>query len=81
MAKYNNNPVFETKVIEEKIFSSYAKEIVKMFSDGFSTQEIAIEKNVSGRTLEKHIADIKAELGAKSIAHLVATFIRNKVIE
>lgn len=55
--------------------------IVEYYSHGFRSTEIGQKLGISGRTVEKHIELLRAKNGCKTIPHLVAKFLREKIIE
>lgn len=57
------------------------KELVKYISDGFTSLQIAPKFGVSHKTIELRISEIKKEYSAINITHLVAIFLRKKLIK
>lgn len=53
-------------------------QVVALVAQGKKNREIAIELNLSSRTVEMHRARIMKRLGLKNTAHLVAWFERQK---
>lgn len=53
------------------------KEIMKLIAEGLHAQEIANELYISVATVNRHRENIKAKIGAKSIAHIVAYWHNN----
>lgn len=56
-------------------------ELVQKLSDGYRVPEIAKEISVNVRTLEKRILVLKRQCLCKTVAHLVANYLRRKIIE
>lgn len=59
----------------------YEKEILKGLSFGGNAKDIGTKLEISPRTVENHIAILKAVHQAKNTTHLVATAIRKKIIK
>lgn len=57
------------------------REVVRLVSLGLTSKQIAYQGGVSYRLIENIIENLKKEHNCKNTAHLVATFIRNKIIE
>jgi len=57
------------------------KQILKALSLGGNSKVIGKELGISPRTVESHIAILKAVHGATNTTHLVATAIRKKLIK
>lgn len=55
-------------------------EIVQKIADGKMLPEISRDLNVQVKTLEKRLEKLKFEYKAKTSCHLVAIFIRYKII-
>ena len=55
--------------------------IVKMLSDGLRTSKIAEVLDLSPRTIETLIQNLKLRTLSDTIPHLVAIFLRNKIID
>ena len=53
---------------------------VKLYADGFRTSVVSKKMKVSPRTTEARILTLKKKLEAKTLAHLVAMFIRQNLI-
>lgn len=68
----NSNPL---AVIDRDV------EIVRLVSMGYTAQEIADDGDISRRTVEAAIEKLKFKYECVSLAHLVATFLRKKIIE
>lgn len=60
---------------EEKI------EIVKGISEGKTLSEISDDLKVNTKTLEKRLERLRVDYQAKTSCHLVAIFIRKKIIK
>lgn len=56
-------------------------EIVQLLSDGKTVKEIASEMNVNSRAVEHRIVLMRSKYFAWTCSHLVAIFIRKKLIE
>lgn len=56
-------------------------EIVQLLANGYKVSEIAKEKNIPLPTLQKKIYILRERLLCKSIAHLVANYLRKKIID
>ncbi len=56
-------------------------EAIKMIADGISREEVSRAKKYNSRTMATHIGIMLKIFGCTSIAHLVATFLRNKIID
>lgn len=66
---------------EKKIINEQDVYIVRHLAQGKSVGEIATLLRVNKRTLEAQIGKLKDKFECKTLAHLVATFIRNKVFK
>lgn len=55
--------------------------LVKLAADGLTAAEIAEKRNGSLKTVEAHMRNIKQKTGCKNIAHVVASFFREKLID
>jgi DNA-binding NarL/FixJ family response regulator len=64
---------------ENDLLSSREKQILQMFVEGISNQEIADKLFISIRTVESHKNHIMQKLGIKSIVELIKYAIRNKI--
>lgn len=56
-------------------------EIVQLLANGYKVSEIAKENNIPLPTLQKKIYILRERCSCKSIAHLVANYLRKKIIE
>lgn len=56
-------------------------EIIKKMSHGKSSKEIASEMGSSIKTIEVHRHNILKKTGCLNVAHLIATALRQKLIE
>lgn len=56
-------------------------DIVREIADGFTIPEIASKNNIKLRSLEERIKQIRKICGAKTLAQLVANYLRKKIIE
>src|SRR5262245_15939131 len=57
------------------------REIVQLLSEGRSNKEVAVELDISTRTVETHRANIMHKLGVESLSELVRYAIRNRIVE
>lgn len=57
------------------------KSVVKLLADGCTVPEIAKALALNSRTLETRVSNIRERYTARNIAHLVAIFLRNKLID
>lgn len=55
--------------------------MVKMLSDGAIMRKIAAELSLSKRTVENLLNNLRDEFNCDTLPHLVATFLRKKIIE
>ena len=55
-------------------------EIVQMLADGYTVSEIAKEKNLPIPSLQKKIYILRERMLCKSVAHLVANYLRKELI-
>lgn len=55
-------------------------EIVQMLANGYKVAEIAKEKNIPLPTLQKKIYILRKRCLCKSVAHLVANYLRKQII-
>jgi DNA-binding CsgD family transcriptional regulator len=56
-------------------------DIVRKLSNGITVPEMAIEMDKNRRSLETTVDKIKKRYKCKTLAHLVATFIREGIIK
>lgn len=76
------NPLYSVKkVVVEQEISPYAKNLVALYAEGRTTEEIGLKLNAGKKTVERHIQLIRKDYDARNIAHLVAIFLRTKIIE
>jgi DNA-binding CsgD family transcriptional regulator len=71
----------EVITIKNSVREINVAEIVKMYSEGLQAGEISRQVHISRRTLESKVAQIKASYKVKTIAQLVAFFLRNGLIQ
>jgi len=71
----------EPKTNMEETLSSREKQILKLYVEGLSNQEIANKLFISIRTVESHKNHIMLKLNVKSTVELVKYAIRNKITE
>jgi DNA-binding NarL/FixJ family response regulator len=64
---------------ERRLLSPREAEILAAFADGEQTKHIARRDGVSPRTIEKHVENAKAAMGAKTLAHAIAIFARGEI--
>jgi DNA-binding NarL/FixJ family response regulator len=55
--------------------------VARMLSDGYTVGEMAKKTNRNIRTMEGIIWRMRREYNCENVAHLVATFMRNKLIK
>lgn len=55
--------------------------VVQLLSEGKTIAEVAGEMNVNVRTMEARIGRLKKKTECSTLPHLVATFLRNKLID
>ena len=72
------NLVFATKTEERRAQDRGEKwvKMLQMLSEGNTTPQIAVNLKMNRRTVETHLAQIRAILGAKTITQAVAEAIR-----
>ena len=56
-------------------------EIIQGIANGVSVKNIAKELNISTRTIEKYLEQLRFEYKATATCHLVAIFLRKKIIK
>ncbi|HLF64160.1 MAG TPA: helix-turn-helix transcriptional regulator [Saprospiraceae bacterium] len=56
-------------------------EILKLLSEGLSSDEIGKEIHASKRTVDDYRQGLKIKANARNTAHLVAWALRNKIVE
>jgi DNA-binding CsgD family transcriptional regulator len=56
-------------------------ELVQKIADGYTVKEIAIQTGFSEGTLRKKIYTLRRRTFSKSVAHLVANYLRKKIID
>lgn len=66
----------DVRVITEK-----EAQIVKLLSEGMSATNTAIKLGMNRRTMEATIQRLKNKTDTKTMPHLIATFIRKKLID
>jgi DNA-binding NarL/FixJ family response regulator len=66
---------------KENSLSGREIEILKLFAEGFSNQEIADKLFISSRTVESHKNHIMQKLDLKSPVEMVRFAIKNKIVE
>lgn len=55
-------------------------EIVQLLANGYKVHEISKEKNIPLPTLQKKIYILRRRCLCKSVAHLVANYLRKQII-
>lgn len=55
-------------------------QVIQLLAEGQSTKEIAHHLGIAVYTVEKHRRNILKKTGCKNTAHIVATFLRARVI-
>lgn len=63
------------------ILSERQVEIAKLISNEVSRKDIAKQLGISVRTIEKHLEVVKEKLGVHSQTAMIATLLRQKIIE
>ncbi len=56
-------------------------ELVQRLADGYKVAEIAKEFNISVTSLQKKIYILRERLLCKTVSHLVANYLRKKLID
>lgn len=56
------------------------KEVIRLSSEGLTSQEIAVQLGMSARTANQHIDNVADKLGTKNRAHTVAEVIRHNLL-
>lgn len=69
-----------TNLLQSFEFSEREIEILKLLCDGLSPKEIAEQLFVSPRTVEKHKDNIMQKMEVNSVAKLISTALKNKLI-
>jgi DNA-binding NarL/FixJ family response regulator len=69
------------EVLIPKKPTAQSRKIVKMLSIGLKQHEVAENLKVNRRVVEASIAKLLAEYGCSNATHLVATFVRLKIID
>lgn len=65
----------------KKKLTKREKEVLKLISEGLTSEEIAKIIGVTQRTVDAHRANAMQRTGAKNSAHLVAMWYENKPVE
>lgn len=65
----------------KRIITERDVEIVRLLSRGTTARQAALELSMNTRTFESKIYRLKLNFDANTIAHLVAIFIRQKLID
>jgi DNA-binding NarL/FixJ family response regulator len=63
------------------VLTSREKEVLRLVAEGRTVKEIAMELEVSAKTIEAHRANISNKLGARSLADLVRCAIRHGIVD
>ncbi len=71
--KNNNLPLL--------LITDEEKELVRMIADGKAAKKIAKEKKINYNTFAFNLSIIRGKCGALNTPHLVAYFLRNKLID
>lgn len=74
-------PQKSIRVVVDRTFTDKEIVLMRMLIDGSSREEIAIVLQKSKRTIEAKIDRLRKEFQCKSVVHLAAFFLRNKLIE
>lgn len=56
-------------------------QIVQRLADGYVVREISAESGINRRTLEERIMNLRNQCLCKTVAQLVANYLRRKLIE
>lgn len=73
--------IFVIAEIKGKFTPMTNSQLVQYLADGYTVSEIADEEKVSRRTLEKRILNLRNECLCKTVAQLVANYLRRKLIK
>lgn len=65
----------------DRVFTDKELELIQMTANGVKRSEIAEKTKRSIRTIESHLDRLKKEFKCGSVPHLVAFFLRNKLID
>jgi len=74
--KYRARESLEPQVVAASPLTAREREVVQLFSEGYSSNEIAARLNVSAKTVASHREHILAKLRIRSIAELTRYAIR-----
>lgn len=74
--KYRTRETPELQVVVASPLTAREREVVQLFSEGYSSNEIATRLNVSAKTVASHREHILAKLRIRSIAELTRYAIR-----
>ena len=74
-------PESPLRVIHRNKLSSRETETLNFVSQGMTTNDIAMQLNLSPETIETHRKNILRKLRVNNIVHAVAFGLRNKLIE
>lgn len=70
----------QTNLLQTFDFSEREIEVLKLLCDGLSPKEIAEKLFVSPRTVEKHKDNIMQKMDVNSVAKLISTALKNKLV-
>lgn len=73
--------MFECKIVCSFTTMITNSELVQKLANGYRVREIAKEIDINTRTLEKRILVLKKQYLCKTVSHLVANYLRRKIIE
>jgi DNA-binding CsgD family transcriptional regulator len=74
-------PKLVNRVKKEKPLKKADIDLVRKLSRGITVPEIAAERDRSIRTIEGNTNILRARFKCKTLAHLVATFLRKEIIK
>lgn len=63
------------------IISEREIKIIQMIANGTTAKQAAIEMDIKARTMEGIINKLRGEFDCNTLSHLVATFLRQKLID
>lgn len=65
----------------QRVITKQEIDIVQALSNGLSASETGDLVGLSGRTIESYTANLRRDFECKSTVHLVAVFLRKKIIQ
>jgi DNA-binding NarL/FixJ family response regulator len=66
---------------QRSVLTSREQEVLRLVAEGRTVKEMAAELEVSAKTIEAHRANISNKLGARSLADLVRSAIRQGIVD